>query len=230
MNGLEAAPPIRTIIIDDHPVVRFGIRHILESVPDIDLVADLENLDNIESVMEQHQPDVILLDLELGDQKGAGALQKLGEICSGTNVIVYTAHEQEQYVVQAASIGVRGYLLKGSPKEKLVNAVRDVHAGGTWIEPSVAATLMKHLNREKKRQSLPDASFSKREKQVLELIANGKTNRSIGDALCISESTVKFHVHAILSKLKAKNRTEAVSQAMQIGLIAPPTTREGTSY
>ena len=210
---------IRILIVDDHPVVRFGVKHILDSEPDIDVVGDIEGLDGIEDVLARLTPDVVLLDLELGDTPGVDALRQIHEVAPQLKVIVYTSHDEEDYIIQAAELGVDGYLLKGSPKEEIVGAVRSVNEGGSAIESAVAAKLMHHMNKRSSRSKLPTITFSKRETQVLELLAGGKTNRDIGSTLFISESTVKFHVHAILSKLDAGNRTEAVSIAAQLGII-----------
>lgn len=214
---------IRILIVDDHPVVRFGVKHILDAEPDIDVVGDVEGLDGIEDVLARVTPDVVLLDLELGDTPGVDALRQIHEVAPQLKVIVYTSHDEEDYIIQAAELGVDGYLLKGSPKEEIVGAVRSVNEGGSAIESAVAAKLMHHMNKRSSRSKLPTITFSKRETQVLELLAGGKTNRDIGSTLFISESTVKFHVHAILSKLDATNRTEAVSLAVKQGVISLPT-------
>lgn len=214
---------IRILIIDDHPVVRFGVKHILDAEPDIDVVDDLEGLDGISDVLARLGPDVVLLDLELGNTPGVEALRQIREIAPLLKVIVYTSHDEEEYIIQAAELGVDGYLLKGSPKEEIVGAVRSVNEGGSAIESAVAAKLMHHMTKRSSRSKQPTITFSKRETQVLELLAGGKTNREIGSALFISESTVKFHVHAILSKLDATNRTEAVSIAVKQGIISLPT-------
>jgi DNA-binding NarL/FixJ family response regulator len=214
---------IRILIIDDHPVVRFGVKHILDAEPDIDVVDDLEGLDGISDVLARLEPDVVLLDLELGNTPGVDALRQIREIAPLLKVIVYTSHDEEEYIIQAAELGVDGYLLKGSPKEEIVGAVRSVNEGGSAIESAVAAKLMHHMTKRSSRSKQPTITFSKRETQVLELLAGGKTNREIGSALFISESTVKFHVHAILSKLDATNRTEAVSIAVKQGIISLPT-------
>jgi len=214
---------IRILIVDDHPVVRYGVKHILDAEADIEVVGDLDGIDGIEGVLARLEPEVVLLDLELGDIQGVDALRELREIAPHLKVIVYTSHDEEEYIIQAAELGVDGYLLKGSPKEELVGAVRSVSDGGSAIESAVAAKLVHHMNKRSARAKLPAISFSKREKQVLELLAGGKTNRDIGTTLFISESTVKFHVHAILSKLDATNRTEAVSMAVQQGVISLPT-------
>ena len=214
---------IRILIVDDHPVVRYGVKHILDSEADIEVVGDLDGIDDIDAVLTRLEPEVVLLDLELGDIQGVDALRQLRDVAPDLKVIVYTSHDEEEYIIQAAELGVDGYLLKGSPKEEIVSAVRSVSDGGSAIESAVAAKLVHHMNKRSARAKLPAISFSKREKQVLELLAAGKTNRDIGTALFISESTVKFHVHAILSKLDATNRTEAVSIAVQQGVISLPT-------
>ena len=214
----QAAPIIRVLIIDDHSVVRYGLRHILESEGDIEVVGELETVTGIRNVLPEMNPDVVLLDLELGDIDGVDALRALRDAAPKMHVIIYTSHDEEDRIVQAAELGVDGYLLKGSPKREIVGAIRSVSEGGTAIEPAVAAKLMRHMNKRSAKAKQPTIHFSKREKQVLDLLAAGKTNRDVGVTLFISESTVKFHVHAILSKLNAGNRTEAVSIAVQLGL------------
>jgi len=213
---------IRTLLVDDHPVVRYGVRHILQAEPDIEVVGELDGIDGIADKLEDLEPDVVLLDLELGDVQGVEALRQLRSIAPQLKVIVYTSHDEEEYIIQAAELGFDGYLLKGSPKEEIVGAVRSVSGGGSAIESAVAAKLMSHMNKRSAKSRTPAIEFSKREKQVLELLAGGKTNRDIGARLFISESTVKFHVHAILSKLDASNRTEAVSMAVKQGIISLP--------
>ena len=214
----QAAPIIRVLIVDDHSVVRYGVRHILESEGDIEVVGELETVTGIGGVLPEMNPDIILLDLELGDIDGVDALRTLRDAAPNMHVIIYTSHDEEDRIVQAAELGVDGYLLKGSPKREIVGAIRSVSDGGTAIEPAVAAKLMQHMNKRSTKAKQPTIHFSKREKQVLDLLAAGKTNRDVGVTLFISESTVKFHVHAILSKLNAGNRTEAVSIAVQLGL------------
>lgn len=211
---------IRILIIDDHPVVRYGVKHVLESEPDLVVVGELEDVNQIGELLPDMRPDIVLLDLELGEMCGVDSLRMLRDAAPDLRVVVYTAHDEEDCIIQAAELGVDGYLLKGSPKEEIVSAVRNVNDGGTAIESTVAAKLMKHMNKRTTKAVEPAVSFSKREKQVLELLAGGKTNRDIGTALFISESTVKFHVHAILNKLDATNRTEAVSIAVHHGIIS----------
>jgi len=211
--------PIRTVIIDDHPVIRYGLREMLGADDGIDIVGELENLDGLDALLATVDPDIVLLDLELEETHGVDALRIVREKSPSSRIIIYTSHDEEERIVQAAELGVDGYLLKGCPRKELISAIHSVCDGGTALEASVASKLMHHMNRRSAKAEEPAIEFSKREKQVLSLMASGKTNKEIGATLFISESTVKFHVHAILIKLDAGNRTEAVSIANQLGLI-----------
>jgi len=210
---------IKTIIVDDHPVVRFGVKQMLSSTEDIEVVADMDDVDSLLRVLKDTDADILLLDLELEHTTGVEALRLVRENAPGTKVIIYTSHDEEDRIVQAAELGVDGYLLKGCGQTELVNAIHSVSAGGIALESTVAGKLMNHMNQRSSTAATQAVQFSKRETQVLNLLSSGKTNRDIGETLFISESTVKFHVHAILNKLDASNRTEAVSIAAQLGLI-----------
>jgi DNA-binding NarL/FixJ family response regulator len=211
---------IKTIIVDDHPVVRFGVKQMLSATDNIEVVAEMEDVDDLIRILEETDAEIVLLDLELERTHGIDALKLVREKAPDVKVIIYTSHDEEDRIVQAAELGVDGYLLKGCGQRELVNAIESVSSGGIALESTVAGKLMQHMNR---RSSASEAAntvrFSKRESQVLKLLASGKTNRDIGETLFISESTVKFHVHAILNKLDASNRTEAVSIAAQLGLV-----------
>lgn len=211
---------INALIVDDHPVVRYGIKHMLEAEPGIKVVGELEKLNGISKVLSDLRPDVILLDLELEETHGVESLRFLREEAPNMPIIIYTSYDDEQRIIQAAELGVDGYLLKGCPRKEIVKAIYNVHDGGTALEASVATKLMHHMHKRSNGKELPTVHFSKREKQVLELLAEGNINRDIGRKLFISESTVKFHVHAIFNKLGASNRTEAASIAAHQGIIS----------
>ena len=210
---------IKTIIVDDHPVVRFGVKQMLGASENIEVVAEMEDVDDLVRTIEETGAEIVLLDLELERTQGLDALRLMREKTPGVKVIIYTSHDEEDRIVQAAELGVDGYLLKGCGQRELVNAIENVSTGGIALESTVAGKLMQHMNRRSESSKADTVRFSKRETQVLELIAAGKTNRDIGERLFISESTVKFHVHAILNKLDASNRTEAVAIAAQLGLV-----------
>jgi DNA-binding NarL/FixJ family response regulator len=210
---------IKTIIVDDHPVVRFGVKQMLSATDNIEVVAEMDDVDDLIQVLNDTGADIVLLDLELDHTHGTDALRLVREEAPDTKVIIYTSHDEEDRIVKAAELGVDGYLLKGCGQRELVNAIESVSAGGIALESTVAGKLMHHMNRRSSADEAQAVHFSKRETQVLELLSIGKTNKDIGETLFISESTVKFHVHAILNKLDASNRTEAVSIAAQLGLI-----------
>jgi DNA-binding NarL/FixJ family response regulator len=209
---------IRTLIVDDHPIVRYGLKHILAAEDGIEVVGELDSVLGIEKILTELQPDIVILDLELGDTHGVDALRQFREVAPDMHVIIYTTHDEEDRIIQVAELGVNGYLLKGCAKKEIVDAIRNVHDGGTALEASVATKLLNRMNKRSNRNE-PFVQLSVRETQVLELLATGKSNRDIGTTLFISESTVKFHVHAILGKLDAGNRTEAVSIAAQHRII-----------
>lgn len=210
---------VKIIIVDDHPVVRFGVKQMFSATDNIEVVAELDDAENLIETIRETEADIVLLDLELENTRGEDALRMVRKNTPDTKVIIYTSHDEEDRIVQAAELGVDGYLLKGCGQNELLNAIDNVSAGGTAIEATVAGKLMQHMNRRSSAQERQVLRFSKRETQVLELLSRGKTNRDIGESLFISESTVKFHVHAILNKLGASNRTEAVSMAAQLGLV-----------
>ncbi len=210
---------IRIVIIDDHPVIRYGLKEMLNSEDGFEIIAALEDLDGLDALLVSTGPDIVLLDLELEKTDGVDALHILRQKSPSSRVIIYTSHDEEERIVQAAELGVDGYLLKGCPRKELISAIRSVFDGGMALESSVASKLMHHMNRRSAKDETPAVKFSVREKQVLELMASGKTNKDIGSTLFISESTVKFHVHAILNKLDAGNRTEAVSIANRLKLL-----------
>lgn len=188
------------------------------------VVADVASIEGLFDTLLQSKPDVVLLDLELGDIPGTEILKRLRETAPDIRILIYTAHDDEEYVLEAAASGIDGYLLKGCPPDEMVAAVRTVHAGGTVLDPGVASQLMQQMSRRKKRSNgqPQEDTLSKREIQVLGCVAQGKSNRAIAGKLHICEATVKFHVHAILNKLHASNRTEAVMLGVSKGLIELP--------
>lgn len=207
--------PIRILVADDHPVVRDGLVLMLGTQPDFTVIGEAAN--GAETVEKSCtlDPDVLLLDLEMPDMDGLAALKQIRVSCPAVKVLVFTAFDTDERIVGAVQAGVKGYLLKGSPRQELFNAIRVISQGGSLLQPVIASKLMRHLSEEQ-----PE-SLTERENDVLRLMVQGKTNKEIGAALVISERTVKFHMSSILAKLGAANRTEAVTIAIQRGLINP---------
>lgn len=209
------ANTIQILIADDHPIVRDGLRAVLSTQPDFVIIGEAgsgrETLDQVRRL----QPDVLLMDLEMPDGDGVETLQGLAERNATVRVIVFTAFDTDERIVEAVRAGAKGYLLKGAPRDELFNAIRIVHAGGSLLQPVVASKLINRLN-----QPEPVDLLTEREREVLTLVAQGLSNRAIADQLIITERTVKFHVSAIMGKLDATNRTEAVAVAREQGLLA----------
>jgi DNA-binding NarL/FixJ family response regulator len=206
---------IRILVADDHEVVRNGLVAMLGTQPDFDVVGEAAT--GLEVIQQDARlnPDVILLDLEMPEMDGVEALRILRKAKPDIRVIVFTAFDTDERIVGAVQAGAQGYLLKGAPREELFRAIRVVSEGGSLLQPVVASKLLRQFTQE---QSTPDA-LTPRELDVLKLLAQGLQNKEIAAQLVITERTVKFYVSAILSKLGAGNRTEAVTMAAHRGLI-----------
>jgi DNA-binding NarL/FixJ family response regulator len=207
---------IRVLIVDDHPIVREGVTAVLERERDIDVVGAADTIGEGLRLAAKVHPDVILLDLKLPD---AGAVDGVASFASkGRGIVVFTAHDTDEDVFRAIRGGARGYLLKGSAAAEIAQAIRQVHAGESYLSPRIAAKLVKEVTQPRGRTGL----LSARERGVLRLVAAGLSNRQIAEALSISERTVKFHVTAIFNKLGAENRAQAVALAAERGLLSTP--------
>jgi DNA-binding NarL/FixJ family response regulator len=207
---------IHIVVVDDHPIVRDGLVAVLSTQPDFEVVGEASSGPEAIQCVGASRPDVILLDLEMPDMDGVETLQRLRDIDPAVRVIVFTAFDTDERIVKAVQAGAQGYLLKGVPRDEIFNAIRVVHAGGALLQPVIASKLLRQVTRD--AQPEPDP-LTERELEVLRLMAQGQMNKEIAAALVISERTVKFHVSAILGKLGAGNRTEAVTLAAQQGLI-----------
>ena len=211
--------PIRILVADDHPVVRDGLVAILDTQPDFDVVAQAENGDELILRAGQYQPDIILTDLEMPQVDGVAAISEIHQRYPHVAFIVFTAFDTDERIISAVRAGAKGYLLKGAPRDEIFKAIRVVSQGGSLLEPIVASKLLQHMSGEQDEgRDTPDA-LTEREMDVLKLLAQGKPNKEIAAELFITERTVKFYVSAILSKLNASNRTEAVTIAVQRGLV-----------
>lgn len=208
---------IRILIADDHPIVRDGLAMMLSTQPDFKVIEQAENgTDALHKALE-HQPDIILLDLEMPEMDGLEVLVQLIEQQPQAKVLVFTAFDTDDRIVGAVQAGAKGYLLKGAPRQEIFNAIRVIYQGGSLLQPIVASKLMHHISQQAQQPVIE--TLTEREMDVLKELAQGKTNREIASELVISERTVKFHISAILGKLGAGNRTEAVTIAVSRGLI-----------
>ncbi len=209
--------PIRLLIVDDHPVVRDGLRGMLAGDPGLLVVGEASDGAEALAVVGSLEPDVILMDLRMPGMGGAAAIRALAERGVPARVLVLTTYDTDSDVVPAIEAGATGYLLKDSPREELVRAIRAAARGEAVLAPSVATRLVSQF-----RSPAPSHdALSERELEVLTLISQGETNRGAAARLFISEATVKTHLLHIYAKLDVNDRAAAVAVAYERGLLTP---------
>ena len=219
---------IKVLLVDDHPVVREGLRTILATTPDIEVVAEAaDGLEAIEKANE-HRPDVVLMDLRMPNLDGLEATRRIKSQLASTSVIVLTIYDNEAYIVDAIRAGAGGYLLKDVSKDLLIHTIRTVNSGGMLVKTSLLREAVLGLAHATTGQSgkkpagtgAPNG-LTPRERDVLRLVIEGRSNKEIGRVLSISEGTAKKHVQTILSKLGVSDRTQAAVKAVRHGFIEP---------
>jgi DNA-binding NarL/FixJ family response regulator len=201
---------IRILCVDDHPIVREGLASIIALQLDMELVGAAESGAEALQLFRAATPDIALVDLRLQDMSGHELTRQILSSSPAARIIILTSFEGDADIERALAAGARGYVVKGTPREELLSAIRTVHAGRRHIPGPLAEKLAEHLSSEK---------LSQRELQVLGQIAAGKRNKEIGAALSIAEDTVKMHVKNILEKLQVNDRTEAVTVALRRGIL-----------
>jgi DNA-binding NarL/FixJ family response regulator len=206
---------IRVLVVDDHPIVREGLVSVLADEPDFEVAGAAGSAEAAIDLAARVRPDVVLLDLELPGMSGVEAISHLARRAPEARVVVFTAYDADEQVFGAIRAGARGYLLKGATAEEIARAVRAVHAGGSHLEPRVAARVLAEISAPRR----PPGGLSERELQVLRLIASGHSNKEIARQLAIAERTAKFHVTSLMNKLGAGNRAQVVALAVQRGLL-----------
>jgi two-component system, NarL family, response regulator LiaR len=211
---------IRILLVDDHAVVREGLRGFLELQDEFEIVGEAEDGEEAVREAERLRPDVILMDLVMPGLDGVGAMQALRESLPEARVIVLTSFADDDRLLPAIQAGAAGYLLKDAQPAELARAVRAAHAGEALLDPSVAARLVDAIAQAPGDD--PGERLTPREREVLGLIAQGRPNKLIARELEISEKTVKAHVGRLLEKLGVSDRTQAALYAVRAGLVPPP--------
>jgi two-component system NarL family response regulator len=206
-------------LVDDHPFYRHGLSSLLER-SGIEVVGEASNGVAALEVVEQTAPDVVVMDLNMPRLSGVEATRRMTEQNPATKVLVLSVSAEEADVVDAIMAGARGYLLKDGPVEEVVAGIRAAASGESLISPKIAATLMTRVReREGEEAEQPEISLSEREREVLELIAQGKANPEIAQTLFIGETTVRNHVSSILAKLQVDNRVQAAVRAVKERMV-----------
>lgn len=201
---------IRVLIADDHVTVLEGLAAIIGRQPDMEVVAESANGREAVEQWQKHRPDVSLLDLRMPELDGLSAMEEIRQISPSARVIVLTTYDSDNEIASAIKAGARAYLLKETRREDLLDCIRRVHAGETCIPAPLVAKLAANMSSD---------SLTGRELNVLEMLAQGRSNKEIGVLLFISETTVKSHLRSIFTKLNVLSRTEAISVASRRGLV-----------
>jgi NarL family two-component system response regulator LiaR len=212
--------PIKVLLVDDHKIVRQGVRAYLHTLADIQVIAEADSGAAAVKAVEEHQPDVVLMDLEMpGELDGIGATRSIRKLRPETQVIVVTSHHQDEYIFPAVRAGAISYLLKDVEPDELAAAIRKAAQGEAVLDSRVASRIVQELQGLRKENVNPFTELSEREFDVLRLIAAGKSNAEIAETLVIGESTVKTHIGNILKKLHLDDRTQAAVYAWQDGIV-----------
>jgi DNA-binding NarL/FixJ family response regulator len=208
---------IRLMIVDDHVLFRAGLVSLLEEMPEFEVVGEAANGKEALGVISKVQPDLILLDVNMPIMNGVETVSALNDMASRPRIIMLTISKHEEDLFGAINAGADGYLLKNAEPDELRKAILQVHEGKSVLSPEVTRPLLKAIAGN--QSMVLDGGLSKRELEVLDLLAQGKTTTQIAGILFVSENTVKTHVRHILEKMEASNRAEAVSKAAHLGLI-----------
>lgn len=207
---------IRVLLVDDHPVVRTGIRTLLESAPDIEVVAETSGGEEIFALLNELTPDILLLDMEMPGLSGVEVAARVKQLQSAVRVLALSAYDDEEYIRNLLHSGAAGYLTKEEAAEVIIDAVRGVAKGEEgWFSRRAVA----QLSALSRRPVATKSPLTKREQEVLGCVVGGQTNQEIGAKLGISEKTVEKHLSAIFEKMKVSSRVEAAVQAVQQGLV-----------
>ncbi len=201
---------ITTMLVDDHELIREGIKQIIELEEDINVIAQTGDGEEAVELAMKYNPDVILLDINMPKMSGIDVLRRLKDLGTTSRIIMLTIHNDREYLLETMKVGADGYVLKDSDAEGLVKAIRDVKSGKTYIQPSIASLLIENEERDEGNGDIRKiAALTKREYEVLTLIAEGLSNKDIADRLYISEKTVKNHVSSIFKKIEVNDRIQA---------------------
>lgn len=211
--------PISVLIVDDHEVVRKGIRGYLDTLPEYDVVGEADSGERAVDIVRQLVPDVILMDLKLPGIDGVEATRIVKNISPRTQIVVLTSYHDDSLIFPALKAGAISYILKDMKMNKLAEAITKAHNGEVILHPKVASRVLQNIRKDSDEESIIYTELTERELDVLKLIANGYSNSQIAGELVISENTVKGHVSNILSKLHLADRTQAAVYAWQQGLV-----------
>src|SRR6185437_464727 len=226
-GGLGLIPMIRVLIADDHPIIRDGLRKLLSSEADLEVVGEASNGNEVIEQVERLDPDVVLLDLRMPEMDGIATLKALQQVNKKAKVLILTASEDKTEFVQAMKFGCSGIVLKHTPPDLIVKSIRKVHAGEIWLDSHTTAAVIRQFASPQPEQSTAirgvaknreRSPLSQREREIVQLVAQGYKNKEMAEKMFISEQTVKNHLHNIFDKLGVSDRLELALYAIHKGL------------
>lgn len=214
---------IKIVLADDHTIVRKGIRSLLDEEPDIEVVGEAENGHEAVETVARLQPDVAILDIGMPSLNGLEATKLIKKAHPGTHVLILTMHDNEEYIAETLKAGASGYLIKKSAPRELINAIRVAFRGETYLSPSISTKVVNRFIRISSSVPLPDtpgdSALTPREREIIQLIAEGFSNKEIADKLFISAKTVKNHRSNLMEKLDLHNTAEITQYAIRKGIV-----------
>lgn len=216
-SGTTGGDRISVLVVDDHAIVRQGLRTYLELQPDITVIGEAANGNEAVAMVRESLPDIVLMDLVMPAGNGVEATRAITGISPSTRVIVLTSFSEDEQVFASIKAGAQGYLMKDVLPQELVRAIRTVYRGEAQLDPEIARKLMQEFTNP--QPAIPKHDLTERELEVLRLIAQGKSNKEISDDLVLSEKTVKTHVSNILQKLHLSDRTQAAVYALRQKIV-----------
>jgi DNA-binding NarL/FixJ family response regulator len=205
-------PPTRCLIVDDHPTVRQGLGLMFGDVPDLELVGHVQNGEDVVEAVQRLGPEVVIMDVRLPGIDGISALKQIAELCPSVKTVIFSAYGDKRLLSDAIAAGAQGYVMKGSPPEDLLRAVRTVAAGKPFVDPSLSPTLLMS-------QAGADAPLSEREREILQLLAEGLHTEEVARRIGLSSETVKSDTKRAILKLEADTRVHAVAIALRQAII-----------
>jgi DNA-binding NarL/FixJ family response regulator len=218
---MATVPKIRVLIADDHAILRAGLRMLIDSQPDMKVVAEAPNGEEAVRLAGVEHPDVVILDITMPGGGGLRAVPEILKVCASTRVLLLTMHEEPAYLRTALASGAAGYVLKKSVDANLLAAIRSVHKGRSYVDSELASALIQHALPDLGQPGRPDEVLSERELQVLKLVAEGFSSREIAEQIYIGVKTVETYRARFAEKLGLKSRADLVRYALEVGLLSP---------
>ena len=218
---MATVPRIRVLIADDHAILRAGLRMLIDSQPDMKVIAEAPNGEEAVRLAGAERPDVVILDITMPGGGGLRAVPEILKACASSRILLLTMHEEPAYLRTALASGAAGYVLKKSVDANLLAAIRSVHKGRSYVDSELASALIQHALPDIGQPGRPDEVLSERELQVLKLVAEGFSSREIAEQIFIGVKTVETYRARFAEKLGLKSRADLVRYALEVGLLSP---------